>query len=445
MAEIIPFRALHYNPQKINKLGDVVTQPYDKISAEMQARYHSLSPYNAAHIIRGRENPGDSPQDNVYTRAAAYLQNWVQNQILTADPEPAIFPYYQEYTVPGQPEVKKQRRGFIALLKLEDYGAKVVHRHEETLSGPKADRMELLKATRTHLGQIFMLYSDPAGDVESALDAKTRDQPWERVVDEHSTTHSVWRVTEPTVVNKVVEAMRSKKLVIADGHHRYETALAYRNACRAQGRENSPAEYVMVTCVRQETDGLVVLPTHRVLHSLPAYRWGRFVGDAQEFFDWQELPYDEPLLKPGTQLVQRLQQAGREGPAFGVFAGSDTQGVLSLRSDIRLSQLLPDIAPSLARLDVVILHRILLERVLGIDPQAVREEKNLHYVREVESALTMVESGKAQLCFLMNPTPIQAVWKNALAGQVLPQKSTDFYPKLLSGHTLYWLDNPAGI
>lgn len=445
MAEILPFRALHYNPHKIAKLGDVVTQPYDKISAEMQTRYHSLSPYNAAHIIRGLENPSDSPQDNVYTRAAAYFHDWIQKQILTPEPEPAIYPYYQEYSVPGQPEKKKKRRGFIALCKLEDYGARVVHRHEETLSGPKADRLELLKATRAHPGQIFMLYSDPDGNVEMALDEKTQEQPWESVVDEYSTIHTVWRVTDASVVNQVVDAMRPRKLVIADGHHRYETALAFRNACREQGQNSSPAEYVMVTCVRQETDGLVVLPTHRVLHSLPAYRWGRFVGDAQEFFEWQELQAEEQAQKPGARLVQRLQQAGRQGPAIGVFAGSETQGVLTLRKDIRVSQLLPDIAPSLARLDVVILHRILLERVLGIDPRAVREEKNLHYVREINSALTMVGSGKAQLCFLMKPTPIQAVWENALAGQVLPQKSTDFYPKLLSGLTLYWLDNPGGI
>lgn len=445
MAEILPFRALHYNQQKIAKLGDVVTQPYDKITAEMQARYHRQSPYNAAHIIRGLDHPGDSPQSNVYTRAAAYFQDWIQNQALTSEPEPAIYPYYQEYSVPGQPGLKKQRRGFIALCKLEDYGARVVHRHEETLSGPKADRMELLKATRVHLGQIFMLYSDPAGEIEAALDAKCKDQPWECVVDEYSTTHSVWRVTEPSLVNQVVEAMRPKKLVIADGHHRYETALAYRNACREQGSKNSPAEYVMVTCVRQEADGLVILPTHRVLHSLPAFRWGRFVGDAQEFFEWQELSPDEPAQKQGATLQQRLRHAAGEGPAIGVFAGNEARGILILRKDIRVSQLLPDLDPSLARLDVVILHRLLLERVLGIDPQAVREEKNLHYVREIDSALTMVGSGKAQLCFLMNPTPVQAVWENALAGQVLPQKSTDFYPKLLSGLTLYWLDNPAGI
>jgi uncharacterized protein (DUF1015 family) len=445
MAEILPFRALHYNPHKIARLDDVVTQPYDKISAEMQARYHAMSPHNAAHIIRGRENPADSPQDNIYTRAAAHFREWIQNQVLISEADPAIYPYYQEYSVPGQPEIMKQRRGFIALCKLEDYSAGVVHRHEETLSGPKADRMELLKATRAHLGQIFMLYSDPAGEIEAALDAKTKDQPWESVKDEHSTTHSVWRVTEPSALNQVVEAMRPRKLVIADGHHRYETAVAFRNACRERGLANSPAEYVMVTCVRQQTDGLVVLPTHRVLHSVPNFRWGRFVGDAQEFFEWRELPPDEQAQKPGARLVQRVGQAGREGPAIGIFAGNEVQGVLILRKDIRLSQLLPDIAPSLARLDVVILHKILLEKVLGIDPQAVREEKNLGYLREINSAMTMVESGKAQLCFTMNPTPIQAVWENALAGQVLPQKSTDFYPKLLSGLTLYWLDNPAGI
>jgi uncharacterized protein (DUF1015 family) len=444
MAEIIPFRALHYNPQKIAKLSDVVTQPYDKISAEMQARYHSLSPYNAAHIIRGLENAADTPQDNVYTRAGAYFHDWIQTQILISEPEPAIYPYYQEYSVPGEPANKKQRRGFIALLKLEDYAAGVVHRHEETLSGPKADRLELLKATRAHLGQIFMLYSDPAGDIEATLDEQTRPQPWKSVTDEYSTLHSVWKVTERALLERVVGAMRTKKLVIADGHHRYETALAYRNECRKHGGVNSPAEHVMVTCVRQETDGLVILPTHRVLHNLPNYRWGKFVGDAQEYFDRQEIQPEDLTGEPAAALMQRLHHAGRQGPAIGVFAGGGTQGVLTLRKDIPISDLLPEIPPSLARLDVVILHRLLLERVLGIDPQAVREEKNLRYERDSRSALTMVESGKAQLGLLMNPTPIAAVWENALAGRVLPQKSTDFYPKLLSGLTIYWLDNPAG-
>ena len=445
MAEIIPFRALHYNPREIANLEDVVTQPYDKITPEMQARYYSLSPYNIVRIIRGLENPTDASNENVYTRAHAYLYEWIEKQILTPELEPALYPYDQEYSVLGQEGKKKRRRGFIALCRLEDYDARVIHRHEETLSGPKADRLELLKATRAHFGQIFMLYSDPPGNIEAALAEETEGKPWERVTDEYSTAHSVWKVKEPAIINRVVETMRSKKLVIADGHHRYETALTFRNFCRAQGDQTGRADYVMVTCIRVETDGLAVLPTHRVLHNLPNFNFRKFINEAQAFFDWEEISFQGPVSQWGKAFSQRLEQAGRKRPTLGVFAGYETQGLLSLRKDISLSHLLPGLPAALGNLDVVLLHQILLERVLGIDRQAVREEKNLHYVRESAAALTMAEGGQAQVCFLMNPTPIQAVWDNALVENVLPQKSTDFYPKLISGLTAYWLNNPKGI
>lgn len=445
MAEIIPFRALHYNSQIAGELQKVVTQPYDKISPEMQARYYELSPYNLARIIRGQSKPGDGALDNVYTRAMRYLQDWIANQILISEREPAIYPYYQEYSVPGQPARVKQRRGFIALCRLEDYSARVVHRHEETLSGPKADRLELLKATRAHFGQIFVLYSDPSGELEQALSRETRGEPWELVTDEYSTAHSVWRVTDPLAIERTVEAMRPKKLVIADGHHRYETALAFRDYCRERGEEGTRAEYVMMTFIRAEADGLTILPTHRVLHSLPRFDGRGFINDAREFFDWKAVDSHGRSPEGQEQFLESLRHRGRECPAFGVFAGPGFEGLLSLRREVNLAHLLPDVAAGVAGLDVVILHRLLLERVLGIDGQAVREEKNLHYVREADAALKMVEAGKAQVCLLMNPTPVRAVWENALAGHVLPQKSTDFYPKLLSGLTAYWLDNPDGI
>ena len=346
--------------------------------------------------------------------------------------------------MPGPPHAIKQRRGFIGLCRLEDYSAGVVHRHEETLSGPKADRLELLKAVPAHFGQIFVLYSDPSGEIERELDREARGKPWERVVDEYSATHSVWRVTNPVLIEQIVEAMRPKKLVIADGHHRYETALAYRNYCRERGEASPRAEYVMMTFIRKETEGLTILPTHRVLDNLPDFDWRWLVTDAREFFSWKAIPF--AASPDGARHFQgALAQAGRQWPTIGMFAGPEAAGLLSPSLDVNLAHLLPDVAPSLSRLDVVILHRLLLERVLGIDRQAVREERNLRYVREFDAALAMVESGKAQVGFLMNPTPIEAVWENALAGQVLPQKSTDFYPKLLSGLTAYWLEHPDGI
>ena len=443
MAGIRSFRALHYNPEK-TKLGEVVTQPYDKISPAMQERYYQLSPYNLARIIKGRALPGDTPQDNVYTRSAQQLEDWNRSGILISDSAPAFYPYYQEYTVPGQPGSRKERRGFIALCRLEDYAARVVHRHEETLAGPKLDRLQLLKATRVHFGQIFMLYSDPEGAVESALQVDAASRPWEQVTDEHGTLHTVWRAGNPAVMEAVTAAMRSKKLIIADGHHRYETALAYRDYCREQGRSDGRAEFVMVTLVRMESAGLTILPTHRVVHNLPQFDWNRFAVEARRFFDWEDLKLTGSGAEQSARMAETLARVGRESPTFGVCAGPDKLARLSLRRGLDLAGLLPDVPAPVRQLDVVLLHRLVLEQVLGIDRQAVRQESNLRYVREMSGALDEVVGGRAQLCFLLNPTPIEAVRDNAFAGHVLPQKSTDFYPKVLSGLAGYWLDQPEG-
>ena len=445
MAELHPFRALHYNPRKISNLSTVVTQPYDKISPEMQARYYDLSPNNLVRIIRGRTRPEDTPENNVYVRAARDLRDWIASGVLVSQSEPAIYPYYQEYDAPGQAGVRKLRRGFIALLRLEDYSAGVVHRHEETLSGPKADRLELLKATRAHFGQLFMLYSDPVGGVESLLAAHAQAEPWEQMIDEYGTRHAAWRITDSDTLGAVVGAMRELKLVIADGHHRYETALAYRNYCRASGRTDDRAEFVMMTFIRMETDGLIILPTHRLVHSLANFDWSTFAATARGIFDWEDVAVEGQAAKWAPSFRARLAAAGDERPTLGAYAGPGKLALLHLRRDFDLDGALADLAPTLRRLDVVLLHRLVLERLFRIDRQAVREERNLSYRHELESAAQHVDSGKGQVLFLLNPTPVEAVRDNALADCPMPQKSTDFYPKLLSGLTAYWLDNPSGL
>jgi uncharacterized protein (DUF1015 family) len=444
MAEIIPFRALHYDPRKISDLGLVVTQPYDKISPEMQARYYSLSPYNLVRIIRGRTLAEDGPADNVYVRAARDFHAWIKSGVLVSGHEPAIYPYHQEYEVPGQQGVRKERRGFIALLRLEDYSARVVHRHEETLSGPKADRLQLLKSAGAHYGQIFMLYSDPIGAVENLLTAPTAERPWEQVTDEYGTQHTAWRTADHKIITGVRAAMSDKRLVIADGHHRYETALAYRNYCREAGRQDGRAEYVMATFVRMETEGLTILPTHRLVRGLASFDWAKFARDARAIFDWEDVPAKGPASEWSAQFPAKLAAAGRERPAMAAYAGPGKLALLRLRPDFDLDGALADVAPTLRRLDVVLLHRLVLERLLGISGQAVREEKNLSYFRDTALACNNVEEGSGQVAFLLNPTPVAAVHDNALIDCPMPQKSTDFYPKLLSGLTIYWLDNPAG-
>jgi uncharacterized protein (DUF1015 family) len=439
MAEILPFRALHYHPQIAGGLARLVTQPYDKITPEMQARYLAASPYNLAHIIRGAEQPGDTPQSDVYTRAADCFADWIRGRALTSEAEPAIYPYDQEYSVPGS-GARKIRHGFIALCRLEDYAAGVVHRHEETHTGPKADRLELLKHTRAHFGQIFVLYSDPAGEIERLLAPQSAGSAWQQVEDEYATRHSVWRATDPETIQQVAEAMLPRKLVIADGHHRYETALAYRDLQRAQAGEHSRAEYVMMTFVRLETDGLMVLPTHRVLHHVADFDWEGLLAATGRFFDAAPAASDSP-----ASLAASLAQSGHERPTLAAYAGRGKSVLLRLRPDAKLANDLPGIAPSLAKLDVVLLHRLLLEGALGISREAVRDLKCIRYEREAADAIAQVDRGEAQVCFLLNATPVGDVWENALEGRVLPQKSTDFYPKLLSGLTVYWLDHPAGI
>ncbi len=440
MADIHPFRALHYNPAAVPDLAQAVTQPYDKISPELQAKYYAAHPSNLVRIILRRKD-----SENVYAAAAHDLQKWIEDGTLTSDRQPCLYAYSQTYAVPGRPGERRRRWGFIALLRLEDYPAGVVHRHEETLSGPKADRMELLKATRSNFGQIFMLYSDPEGALERLLAQPETTPPWERVVDEHAAEHCVWRISDAQTIERAVAAMREKKLVIADGHHRYETSLAYRNARRAEAPGDDRAEYVMATFVPMESPGLVVLPTHRVVHSLPGFEWEKFSAEARRFFDWEDLSAKGESEKTADKLTARLAESGRTRPSLVAYAGEGRAALLALRSDAKLDELLPDLADGLRRLDVVLLHRLVLERVLGISAQAIREQKNLRYVREAGDAVKQVASGRAQIAFLMNYTPVEAVRDNAFAGSVLPQKSTDFYPKMLSGLTIYWMDNPAGL
>jgi len=410
----------------------------------MQAHYYDLSPNNLVRIIRGRTMPEDGPANNVYSRAARDFQDWIKEGVLASGHEPAIYPYNQEYEVPGQHGLRKVRRGFIALLRLEDYSARVVHRHEETLSGPKADRLELLKVTRAHYGQIFMLYSDPSGAIEGLLAAPAAQQPWEQVTDEYGTRHTAWCVTDSQIIADVTAAMRAKKLVIADGHHRYETALAYRNYCREKGHKDGRAEYVMMTFVRMETDGLTILPTHRLVHSLASFDWTKFAAEARAIFDWEVVNVQGRASEWTPQFKAKLTAAGAERPTLAAYAGTGKLALLRLRADFDLDGALADLAPTMRRLDVVLLHRLVLERLLGVNPQAVREEKNLAYFRDTSLACEEVDKGKGQIKFLLNPTPVAAVHDNALADCPMPQKSTDFYPKLLSGLTIYWLDNPAG-
>jgi uncharacterized protein (DUF1015 family) len=448
MAQVFPFRAYRYNPEQA-AFDHVLTQPYDKISVAMQEKYYAADPHNLIAVEKGRVYPNDDPQNNVYTRAASALHDWINKNVVIRDPEVAFYGYTQEYTVPGTDE-RRTRRGFIGAGKLEEYSAHVIFRHEHTLSGPKADRLELLRHTRMHTGQLFMLYSDPQRRVDAVLaEAEAAAPAATELRDEYGVTHRLWIVAEADRVAAIQHAMEDQKLVIADGHHRYETALNYRNESRARtgsSDASAPYERAMMTFVNARSEGLTILPTHRVVANVHDFSWTDVRRHLEPWFTAETFGFASEAAKPealGRFLAYLANTHGKER-SIGVYPAAPSEKrayyVLTLRPGVDLAQLLHSVSPLQRELDVVLLHEGILEPALGITPQAVTSEKNLTYEREVSAALDAVDSGRAQISFLLNPCDVEQVMKIATSGEVMPQKSTDFFPKLLSGITMYRID-----
>jgi uncharacterized protein (DUF1015 family) len=445
MAEIQPFRAYRYDTNRV-ALKDVLTQPYDKITPAMQDACYAASPYNLIAIEKGRVLPGDAPGNNVYTRAASKIDEWIAAKILGQDAAPNIYVYSQEFFVPGT-QTRRTRIGFIALARVEDYDAQVVFRHEHTLSGPKADRIELLRHTRAQTGQLFFLYDDRARQIDSWLEQIARTSALNELSDEFGVTHRLWPVSDPAFAKRIQVAMLEKKLVIADGHHRYETALSYRDECRARAGKTDPhaaSEFAMATFINTHSRGLTILPTHRLVSRLANFDFDRFRANLTPLFDWYSYPFSDADGRAAAyeEFRKDLERPNHGRRAFGVYPGPIHSGagafyLFALQRQADLETLLPDVSEAQRGLDVVLLHRLILEKGLGITVEAVAAEKNLSYEREVDVARAAVDSGEAQLAFLLNPVRVEQVTKIALGGDVMPQKSTDFYPKLLSGIAIF--------
>jgi uncharacterized protein (DUF1015 family) len=467
MARIYPFRALRYDTSKV-RMEDVVTQPYDKINPEMQQAYYDRSKYNLIRVILGKKEPGDtdafapdaasSPQHNVYTRAAESLASWRKKGILRQEGEPALYGYSQTYIVPGTTE-ERVRKGFIALGQLYDYAEHVVYRHEQTFPKHKSDRLALFKATRAYCEQIYMLYSDPAFTAESLIFDSGAPADLE-ITDEYDVVHRVWKLTDPHLINLIASSMQDKKLIIADGHHRYETSVAYMHERTAElgldkpvpesaEDEESPSNRVdephsllpkppfpeaamMMTFVNMNAPGITILPTHRVVFGLgDSFVLDDFLASADPYFNIAD------VAEPGIALLDDTT-----GVAF-LLATQTNNYLLTAKPDAveaKLKELHPEISSRQARLDVVQLHNIVLEHLLGLSHESIGRLENIRYLRDPAEAVQQVQSGQADLAFLIKPVTLDQLRDVSLSGDVMPQKSTDFYPKLLSGLAIYALD-----
>jgi uncharacterized protein (DUF1015 family) len=416
MADVFPFRGYRYNKEKIADLNKVVTQPYDKIDKDMQAGYYEKSPYNIVRLILGCE-------ENRYKSAAENLENWIDEQILIRDEEAGFYLYNQEYFVEGK---KFVRRGFIGLGALES--GEGVKEHETTMEGPKADRLNLIRATEANFGHIFMLYSDSDNEINNLFSEIMNDEALIEVKDEDKNTHKIWKITDPNLVEQVSKKMENKNLYIADGHHRYQTALNYQKECKEKGWKADGVESFnnrLMTFINMDDPGLQVLPTHRLLYGVKEFSLDEFLEKVVADFKIYTFENKEEMYK--------FIDENKSKNVFGFKSKDALFRVFEFTNKDKLEEIKKNHSQEYANLDVTILHKIILDDYLGIDEKALEAKTNLDYIRYRDNALESLKDSKYQAAFILNPTSVKEVKKIADKGEKMPQKSTDFYPKLLTG------------
>ncbi|MEW5898591.1 MAG: DUF1015 domain-containing protein [Bacillota bacterium] len=442
MAIIAPIKGLRYNREKIRELADVITPPYDVINDKAQDDYYARHPYNIIRLEYGKTFPQDSEENNRYTRAAANFARWQECGVLVPEELPAVYYYEQEFIINGE---KKVRSGFICGVKLEPYEKGVVLPHEETMPKHKADRLALMKACRANFSPIFALYIDRENAATGVLrQAIKKTVPDINCTDENGETHHLWAVTDATAINQIQKIMADRQIFIADGHHRYETALNYKNeqeACKNRAPAGTYAEpayhYVMMTLVNLYDPGLVILPAHRLVKNITGLDKSRLLAGLAENFTIEKFPL-APDYSNFKDFLRSLSDQAPAAPArrhvFGLYTGRGELYRLTRCNNPPLAKLMPqDKSPAWQNLDVSVLQTLILEKHLGIDCARRAAADQISYTREEEGALREVDSGRFQLAFFLNPTQVEEVIAVASCGERMPQKSTYFYPKLVTG------------
>ncbi len=441
MAVITPFRGLRYNTGNIKDLALVTTPPYDVIAPDDQQWYYENHPNNIIRIELGKDCEDDNSVNNKYTRAGSYLDDWIKKKILVFEDMPALYIYDQEFSVSEYEQAS--RRGIIAAVRLEEFSKEVVLPHEYTMPKAKTDRYNLMSATNANISQIFSLYSDNQRTASILDDYASSNPPDINYINSMDITERLWAVTDKSIINEVVYRLKDKQLFIADGHHRYETALDYRKNLASKNpghRGDEPYNYVMMTLVDMDDSGLLIHPTHRVVKGFNDYNTEHFLQFAERYFEISRIEFNKSF-GPGyvpTQIKQSLEHSSAFEKSIGYFDGEGKwYYILTLRDSSAIEKVLPEKPPVFRELDVTVLHSLILEPYFQIGAENLSMEKSLLYTRNIVEAMNRVQFGEYQCAFFMNPPMVSQVKEVSLAGEKMPQKSTYFYPKPTTGLVMY--------
>jgi len=432
MVRVFPFQGIIYNKEKVKNPSKVMSPPYDVISPEEQEGLYALNDFNIIRLILGKEFPGDGEYNNCYVRAAAFLNGWLRHRIFLHDEKPAFYIYEQKISFRGK---RISRIGFIGLLRLEDMGRGKVFPHEETYPRAKLDRLQLMRATNANLDSVFSLFSDDKGKVGKAFKIFMRKKPLIEAKDRDGIVNRLWRIDTKSAISKIMQEMKDKAVFIADGHHRYEAALRYKNEMKLKNTkftEDEAYNHVMMYFTPLEDKGLIILPIHRVIRNLSYFEPARFEQDLAQFFEVKPYPATKKTaVKVRNKLIRDLEKLGAEKHAFGLYLGGNRYFLLTLRDENIVDEMVAEEKPKAwKRLDVNILHYVVFDRLLNI---ARETEDKVIYTKSEEEAVKLVDEKGSAMAFFLNPTKIDEIVAIASKLEKLPHKSTYFYPKLLSG------------
>jgi uncharacterized protein (DUF1015 family) len=429
--EIKPFKAFRFNEAVVGDVGSCISPPYDVISSSQQQMLYEKNQYNIVRIIKGKTTPSDNAENNQYTRAAGYLNDWIEKGVLKQDPIETIYAYIQDFQ---QADTGFQRFSFIALAKLEELG-NTIRDHEQTFNEPKIDRLNLKRATAADFGLVFMLYEDEQRIADKIIESATSQKPLIDFLDEQDVRHRLFAITARENIDTIVKMMFYKSCIIADGHHRYGMGLMY-----SKESANPAAGYQMIAFANTCHEGLIILATHRLVGNLEKFDAVKLITSLKENFDVSEYKFERPYDKAAAKqkmLAQMKAEYALDKNAFGIYSGDKALYVAILKNKQAMNTVASDMSNSWKLLDVSVLHKLILEELLGIGEKQLANGTCLEYIKDndnaIDESITKVDAGQKQVAFFMNPVKMEQLKMVTDAGEKMPQKTTYFYPKVHSG------------